>query len=81
MNKRIIGGFYMKMTIKPSGLMDEKGKHLSSLEHRLIRIPFELRDINQISVNNFINLKSRDNEIITLKVEISKMEKIFRMMK
>lgn len=59
----------MKIAISSSDLMNEQSKHLSLLEHKIIRIPFELRDINQISVNNFINLKSKDNEIITLKVE------------
>jgi hypothetical protein len=37
-------------------------------EQKLIRIPSELRNFYQININEFLNLKSKDGKIVTLRV-------------
>lgn len=37
-------------------------------ERKLIRIPLELRESYQIDLNQFLNLKSKDGKIVTLKI-------------
>lgn len=58
----------MKILIRVSEMMDKESKNLRSLESRYIRVPFELRDICNLEVGDFLNLRSKIGKLITLSV-------------
>lgn len=64
-------GSYMRILMKISDLMNKNSKYLGSLESRYIRIPLELRDVCGIELGDFINLRSKDGEIIALKTSLA----------
>lgn len=62
----------MKILIKISEEMDKNSyKAIGSLEDRYIRMPLELREICSLSPGEFLNLRNKAGEIITLKVNIA----------
>lgn len=58
----------MKIPIRVSSLMDEKGKYLGSLEGRLIRVPAEMRDLCNADIGTFMNLKTAEGNILSLRI-------------
>jgi len=61
----------MRISIRVSKLMEERSKYAGSSENRYIRIPFELRDICELNVGSFINLRSNTGKIVTLKINLA----------
>lgn len=61
----------MRILIKVSELMDEKARYLGSLEDRYIRIPSDLRDVHQLEEGEFVSLRVKTGEIITLQVSMA----------
>lgn len=61
----------MKLLIKVSDLMNERGKTFDSLENRLVRVPQELRDRSNLREGEFINLRTKEGKVVTLKVSLA----------
>ena len=59
----------MKLSIKPSKEMDEKIDEESLLERRLIRVPEELRELSEIYLGDFLDMKTKDGGVISLAVD------------
>lgn len=64
----------MKISIRVSDLMNRKSRYLGSLEDRVIRIPAELRDVCEMELGDFANLRSTNGEIISLRVSRAYLE-------
>lgn len=58
----------MEIPIRVSSPMDEKSRCLGSLEDRLIRMPAELRDFCDANIGSFVNLRTLEGEILSLRV-------------
>jgi len=58
----------MRISIRISSLMENRSRYPGSGENRYIRVPFELRDICELKVGSFVNLRSTGGKIVTLKV-------------
>lgn len=58
----------MRISMRVSDLMNKKSRYLGSLEDRVIRVPAELRDVCEMELGDFANLRSVNGEIISLRV-------------
>ncbi len=61
----------MKLSIKPSKEMDGKTNEESLLERRLIRAPKEFRNLTEIYLGDFLDMKTTDGGVISLAVDRS----------
>lgn len=59
----------MKLSIKPSKEMDGRTNEESLLERRLIRAPKEFRDLTEIYLGDFLDMKTTDGGVISLAVD------------
>lgn len=59
----------MKLIIKPSKEMDGKTNEESLLERRLIRAPREFRELTEIYLGDFLDMKTTDGGMISLAVD------------
>jgi bifunctional DNA-binding transcriptional regulator/antitoxin component of YhaV-PrlF toxin-antitoxin module len=56
----------MKLIINPSKLMEDKVSEEKLTERKVIRIPRELREAAGINLGGFLNMRTTDNDIISL---------------
>lgn len=61
----------MKLLIKTSELMNEQGAGPGSMENRYIRIPLELRERCSLKEGEFVNLRTKEGKVATLKVSMA----------
>lgn len=66
----------MRILIRVSEIMNEKAGYLGSLEDRYIRVPSELRDICQLEEGEFVSLRVKTGEIVTLQASTAYKEDV-----